>query len=144
MATTKILIAADDAELVANVALHLRNEEYSVVCAADGAAALMAAQCEEPDVLLVTVGLMVDEDSSLCDQLHDHPALMHIPIVYLVGERTVRLGNVPRVPARSMIFKPVHTTELFRKIELAVSRVNKRRLGVVPARHDDGGAERAA
>ena len=140
----KVLIADDDTELLANVALHLRNEEYTVVCAADGFEALAAARRENPDLLLVTVGLMVDEDSSLCDELHEHPALRRIPIVYMVGERAVRLGNVPKVPARSMIFKPVHTDELFRKIALAVSGVNKCRRDVRPARGDDVRHERAA
>ncbi len=144
MAKTKVLIADDDTELLANVALHLRNEEYAVVCAADGLEALTAAQREEPDVLLVTVGLMVDEHSSLCDELHEHPALMRIPLVYMVGERAVRLGNVPRVPARSVIFKPVHTDELFTKIGLAVSGTGKSRLGGHPARGGDVRHERAA
>ncbi len=121
MAMAKVLIADEDTEMLANVALHLRNEEYAVVCAADGLEAISAAQREEPDVLLITVGIMVDEHSSLPDELHEHPALRRIPIVYMVDERAVRLGNVPRVPARSVIFKPVHTDELFTKIELAVS-----------------------
>ncbi len=144
MADTRILIADDDDELLANVALHLRNEEYAVVCAADGVKALTAAQRVEPDVLLVTVGLMVDEYSSLCDELIEHPALRHIPIIYLIDERTIRLGNVPKVPSRSRIYKPVHTDELFRKIELAVSGVTKCRLGVEPGWDDDDEHEQAA
>jgi len=144
MAKTSILIADDDDELLANIALHLRNEEYAVVCAADGFKALTAAQRVDPDVLLVTVGLMVDEHSSLCDELLEHPALRHIPIVYLVGERIVRLGNVPTVPARRLIFKPVHTNELFRKIELAVSGDDKCRSGDDRGRYDDDGHEQAA
>ncbi len=137
MAMAKVLIADEDTEMLANVALHLRNEEYAVVCAADGLEAISAAQREEPDVLLITVGIMVDEHSSLSDELHEHPALRRIPIVYMVDERAVRLGNVPKVPARSVIFKPVHTDELFTKIELAVSGADKPRLG-------DAWAERAA
>ncbi len=144
MANTKILLADDDAEMLANVALHLRNEEYTVVCVADGRDAVTAAQREHPDVLLVTVELMVDETKSLCEELLGHPALRCIPIIYLVGERTVRLGNVPRVPDRSMIFKPVHTDELFTKIVQAVSGGRTRRHDVERARFKDGRHERAA
>ena len=138
MVTTSILIAEDDTELLANLALHLRNEEYTVCCAADGFKAITDAQRAKPDVLLVAVGLMVDEYSSLCDELRQHSALRHIPTVYLVDERSVRLGNVPRVPSRALVFKPVHTEDLFRKIELAVNAVNKCRLGVDPDRDGDG------
>lgn len=125
MGTTRILVADDDAELLANVALHLRNEEYTVVCAADGERAISVAQREKPDVLLVAVGLMIDEYSSLCDELHRHPALRHIPIVYLVDGRSVRLGNVPRVPSRNLVYKPVHTEDLFRKIQQAAHAVTR-------------------
>lgn len=138
MVKTTILIADDDTELLANLALHLRNEEYTVCCAADGFKAITDAQRAKPDVLLVAVGLMVDEYNSLCAELRQHSALRHIPTVYLVDERSVRLGNVPRVPSRSLVFKPVHTEDLFRKIELAVNAVNKCRLGVDPDRDGDG------
>jgi PleD family two-component response regulator len=138
MVNTTILIADDDTELLANLALHLRNEEYTVSCAADGFKVITDAQRAKPDVLLVAVGLMVDEYSSLCDELHQHSALRHIPTVYLVDERSVRLGNVPRVPSRLLVFKPVHTEDLFRKIELAVNAVNKCRVSVDPDRDDDG------
>jgi len=144
MAATKILLADDDAEMLANVALHLRNQEYTVVCSADGLDALTTAQRERPDVLLITVELMVDEHNSLYEELLEHPVLRRIPVIYLVGARTVRLGNVPRVPARSMIFKPVHTDELFTKIEQAVSGVGKRRRDLERARSDDDRRERAA
>lgn len=144
MGTTRILVAEDDTELLANIALHLRNEEYTVVCAADGFKALTAAQREEPDVLLVAVGVMIDECSSLCDEILHHSALRHIPILYLVDERSVRLGNVPRVPSRFLVFKPVHTDELFRKIEGVVNAGNKCRLGVGSDWEDEHGQGQAA
>ncbi len=127
MGASRILLADDDAGMLANVALHLRNEQYTVVCATDGLEALTAAQSEDPDVLLITVELMVDEKMTLCEELSKHPVLRRIPIIYLVGERTVRLGNLPRVPTRSMIFKPLHTDELFAKVEQALSTGKRRR-----------------
>jgi PleD family two-component response regulator len=144
MDTNRVLIAEDDTELLANVALHLRNQEYTVVTAADGYKALTAAQREEPDVLLVGVGVMVDEYNSLCDELRHHSALKHIPVVYMIDDRSVRLGNVPRVPSRFLVYKPVHTGDLFQKIELAIKGGNMGHLGIDSDWDHDGGQEQAA
>ena len=128
MAATKILLADGDTEMLLVLALHLRNEEYDVVCAADGQSALAAAKREQPDVILLDVGLELNETDRLADQISDHRELAHTPIIFLVGERTVRLGNVPRVPAKSVIIKPVPTRDLFEKIEQALTRpVGRRR-----------------
>ncbi len=121
MAVHKILVADDDAILLSTLAVHLRNEEYAVVCAQSGVEALAAAHQERPDVLLVNLTLSFSDNTSFHDELIEHPELMSIPIIYLVGERPVRLGTVPKLPAQSVIFKPVPTTELFAKIEQAIS-----------------------
>ena len=121
MAGHKILVADDDASLLSTLALHLRNEEYQVTCALNGVEALAAAHRERPDVLLVNVALSYNDNTSFHDELSEHPELMSIPIIFLVGERAVRLGTVPKLPAQSVIYKPVPTSELFAKIELAIS-----------------------
>ncbi len=121
MAVHKILVADDDANLLSTLSLHLRNEEYAVVCARNGVEALAAAHQERPDVLLVNLALPFNDTTSFHDELIEHPELMCIPIIYLVGERAVRLGTVPKLPAQSVVYKPVPTTELFAKIELAIS-----------------------
>ena len=121
MAVHKILVADDDARLLSTLALHLRNEEYQVTCVHNGVEALAAAHQDRPDVLLVNVALSYNDNTSFHDELIEHPELMNIPVIFLVGERAVRLGTVPKLPAQSVIYKPVSTTELFAKIELAIS-----------------------
>ena len=121
MAVHKILVADDDASMVSTVALHLRNEEYQVICARNRVEALAAAHQEQPDVVIISVALYYNDTTSLHDDLIEHPELMGIPIIFLVGERAVRLGTVPKLPAQSLIYKPVSTSELFAKIEQAIS-----------------------
>ncbi len=133
----KILVADDDSQLLATLALHLRNEEYEVVCSSNGFDALTTAQREDPDVLLINVDLTIDDHSSLYDELLEHRGLMHIPVIYLVGERTVSLGGAPELPAQSVIFKPVPTSELFAKIDLAISGAFTGRPAIDFARYDD-------
>ena len=121
MAVHKILVADDDPILLSTLALHLRNEEFQVVCAHNGVEALAAASQQRPDVLLVNLELPYDGRTNFHDELIEHPDLMGVPIIFLVGERPVRLGTVPKLPAGSVIYKPVPTTEMFSKIELAIS-----------------------
>ena len=121
MAAHKIFLADEDTEMLSVLALHLRNEGYDVVCAGDGRSALTVAQRERPDVILMDVTLEVNERDRLYDLLSEDPDLVRVPIIYLISERTVRMAGVPKVPAKSMILKPVPTRELFRKVEQALT-----------------------
>ena len=136
MAAQKILVADEDTEMLSVLALHLGNEGYDAICASDGQSALTTAQREQPDLILMDVTLDVNERDRLYDQLAEYPDLARIPVIYLIGERTVRLGGVPKVPAKSMIIKPVPTGELFRKIEQSLTDAANRRSARTPGRRE--------
>ncbi|MHC4142635.1 MAG: response regulator transcription factor [Planctomycetota bacterium] len=122
MAAPKILIADSDPELIPVLALHLRNEEYEVICAGQGEAAIAAARNERPDLLVVNVGMPVGERRSIHDFLSDDPELLSIPVIYLVAERNASGASAPKLPDQSMIRKPVPTRELLHKIAVALGR----------------------
>ena len=138
MAVHKILVADEDASMLSTIALHLRNEEYQVVCARNRVEALAAAHQEQPDVLVINVELYFNDNNGHDDLVED-PELMGIPIIFLVGERAVRLGMVSKLPAQSVIYKPVSTSELFSKIEQAISGSIPHR----PARYSQGRGQAA-
>ncbi|MHC4128043.1 MAG: response regulator [Planctomycetota bacterium] len=121
MTTTKILVADNDPMLLPTLALHLRNEDYDVVCAEDGETALAAARNEAPDVLVVNVGLSVGPRRTVHDFICDDPQLLAIPVIYLVPERGTGRGTPPKLPAQSMIRKPVPIRELLSKVAGALS-----------------------
>lgn len=120
MATSKILIADGDPELLPVLALHLRNDEYEVICAGEGEMAIAAARSERPDLIVVNVAMPVGERRSIHDYLSDDPELLSVPVIYLVGERNAPGAGAPKLPAQSMIRKPVPTSELLRKIAAAL------------------------
>jgi DNA-binding response OmpR family regulator len=121
MTTTKILVADNDPMLLPTLALHLRNEDYEVVCAGDGEEALAAARSEEPDLLVVNVGLSVGPRRTVHDFICDDPQLLAIPVIYLVPERSTGRAAPPKLPAQSMIRKPVPIRELLGKIAGALA-----------------------
>ena len=127
MAAPKVLLADDDAALLSVVALHLRNEEYEVVCTEDGAEALEMARRERPDVLVISVNLPAGDRQTIHERLADYPDLLTIPVVYLVGEpRRGWRGEPPKLPAQSVVKKPVATSELLPKVEAALRRAGRR------------------
>ncbi len=136
MAPQKILVADEDTEMVSILALHLRNEGYDVICAGDGQSAVTTAHRERPDLILLDVTLEVNDHERLYDQLIEYPDLARIPLIYLVGERTIRLGGAPKVQAKSMIIKPVPTGELFRKIEQSLTDAANRHSARTPGRRE--------
>ncbi|MHC4099665.1 MAG: response regulator transcription factor [Planctomycetota bacterium] len=120
MAMRKILVADSDATLLPILALHLRNEEYEVICAWEGEMAIAAARNERPDLLVVNVGMPVGERRNIHDFLSDDPELLCIPVIYLIAERNAPGASAPKLPAQSMIRKPVPTRELLSKVAAAL------------------------
>lgn len=120
MATATILVADNDPALLPVLALHLRNEEYEVLCVEDGESALQTARSDRPDVLVVNVALSIGPRRSVHDYISDDPKLLAIPVIYLVDDRTSSRGGAPKLPAQSVIHKPVPIGELLAKIAAAL------------------------
>jgi hypothetical protein len=55
------------------------------------------------------------------DFICDDPQLLAIPVIYLVPERGTGRGTPPKLPAQSMIRKPVPIRELLSKVAGALS-----------------------
>ncbi len=123
MATPKILIADDDANLLSVLALHLRNDEYDVVCANSGEE-VIAAAAEELDLLVLNVNLTLPDGTGVYVYVSDDPKLLAKPVIYLVPERVTRGHAPPRLPAQAMIRKPVPVSELLRKISAALDEAD--------------------
>jgi two-component system response regulator VicR len=121
MATPKILVADNDPQLLPILALHLRNEEYEVICAWEGGMAIDAARSDRPNLLVVNMLLPVSERRNLHDCLSDDPELLMIPVIYLVPERDPPGTSAPKLPAQWMIRKPVPTRELLSKVAAALN-----------------------
>ena len=49
-------------------------------------------------------------------RLAEHPDLVRIPVLYLVGTRAMRNG-APRLPPATTLHKPIAISELLEKIE---------------------------
>ena len=72
-------------------------------------------------MLVVNVGLSVGPRRTVHDFICDDPQLLAIPVIYLVPERGTARAAPPKLPAQSMIRKPVPIRELLSKVAGALA-----------------------
>ncbi len=82
MSRKKVLIVDDEIHIVHVVAIKLRNNDYEVISAENGAEAFKLACSEKPDIIVtdfqmpVMTGLELVRKIRQCDQIKDIPVIM--------------------------------------------------------------------
>lgn len=100
MTRRKVLIVEDDRDLRQGLTLRLVSWGYDVVQAEDGFFAVSVARNEQPDVVLLDIGLPGSDGLSVLERYAKLPMLSGTPVVVLTGrdphvtERAVRRYNV--------------------------------------------------
>jgi two-component system, OmpR family, KDP operon response regulator KdpE len=116
----KVLLVDDDATLRQTLGIALRAEGHEVLLAADGRSALQAAAEDQPDLLVLDLGLPDLSGVEVLRQLRTWSAL---PVVVL----SARDGSRDKVEALDLgaddyVTKPFGTDELFARIRAASRR----------------------
>ena len=116
----KVLLVDDDATLRQTLGIALRAEGHEVLLAADGRSALQAAAEDQPDLLVLDLGL---PDLSGVEVLRRLRTWSALPVVVL----SARDGSRDKVEALDLgaddyVTKPFGTDELFARIRAASRR----------------------
>ena len=117
MTANKILIVEDDKEMVRGLSIRLSANGYTVSVATDGLSAIGVAQKEEPDLILLDIGLPDGDGFALMDQLKIITHLSLVPVIILTGRDPP--GNQQRAMdagAKAFLQKPVDNDVLLRTI----------------------------
>ncbi|MBM3817590.1 MAG: response regulator [Acidimicrobiia bacterium] len=77
----KVLIIEDDPDTQKGLATLLKAEGFVANFASDGATALSVASREEPDVILLDLGLPAGDGFIVLDRLKRHPTLNSVPVI---------------------------------------------------------------
>jgi two-component system, OmpR family, KDP operon response regulator KdpE len=125
----KILIVDDDAVTVKTLSLTLNAKGYKVLIAGDGAQAISMVREENPDMMLVDVGLQPDLGGArLCDGfqvtqwLHQINA-RKIPSIIISGsDKPGYKRQAASVGAEAFLAKPIDKETLIDSIESALAR----------------------
>ena len=107
----KILIVDDEPELVRALTLRLTAAGYETLSASDGLAATEMAFSCHPDLVLLDIGLPLQNGYQVAALLRKAHRTAHIPIVFLTA-RTWDLDKAHQVSPDGYVVKPYLPTEL--------------------------------
>jgi DNA-binding response OmpR family regulator len=120
----KILIVDDDPDIRQALKLRLRANHFDTVHAVDGYSAIAQAYKEQPDLIILDLGLPAGDGYVVLDRLQRDDRLSNIPVVVLTARdpqsselRAVRSG------AAAFFQKPADNTELLAVIRATLPRV---------------------
>ena len=117
MAKKKILVV-DDTEWNRDLIVQLLEDEYTVLQAVDGAEGVRKAQQENPDLILMDLGMPVMDGWEATRKIKANNELKHIPVIAVTSHAMVGDEIAAReAGCDDYIAKPVDENELMRKVK---------------------------
>jgi DNA-binding response OmpR family regulator len=125
MAKAKILIVDDDQDIRRLLGHRLRADDYETVFAGDAISAVNMARKEEPNLILLDLGLPAGDGYVVIERLKAMPALEGIPII-IVTARDVRAEQerIASVGADAIFGKPLDHERLLAAIRGALGELS--------------------
>lgn len=119
----KILVVDDDLEGLKLIGLMLQRRGYEVISAHSGEQALLKAQTQTPDLVILDLMIPDMDGYEICRRLRDNPQTAHLPIIMftaktLVGDKVAGF----QAGADDYLTKPVHPAELASHVEALLER----------------------
>jgi two-component system response regulator VicR len=118
MEKKKILIVDDDKDVLLGLKIRLEANQYATASAMDADSAVQMALKENPDLILLDVGLPEDNGFMVMEKLQKLDSIKSVPIVIVTGrpahlyENAALLGG-----AKGYLEKPIDPTALLAMIE---------------------------
>lgn len=125
----RILVVEDDQPIRTLIDDILEDEGYTTLHAMDVASALEVAEREEPDAILLDLGLPPTSGLDVLEQLRANPATRHTPVVIVSGSAAPVGGEASEC---DYLRKPFDVADLLEHVERAVALADAER--AVPAR----------
>lgn len=123
MEKKKILIVDDNQDLLKALRVRLRAENYATVVASDAVSAVSQARAENPDLILLDLGLPAGDGFLVMERLANIESLASIPVIVMTARDP--LGNHDKAlqaGARAFLQKPVDDNELLATIKKVLAQ----------------------
>jgi DNA-binding response OmpR family regulator len=123
MARAKMLLVEDDAALAELLVYHFRREDFDVKQTADGEEALLLAQENAPDIVLLDWMIEGLSGIEVCRRLRRMPETQNVPIIMLTarGEEEDRVRGL-ETGADDYVTKPFSPRELLARVRAVLRR----------------------
>lgn len=125
MDKAKILIVDDDPDLRRGLNLRLRANQYDTAYATDGFSAIAMAQKEQPNLIILDLGLPAGDGFVVLERLQQNANLSSIPVIILTArdpqssrEKSLQAG------ATAFFQKPVDNSRLLSAIRTSLGISN--------------------
>ncbi len=117
MPTKKILLVDDDPDVRLAMHVRLKANGYETCFASDALSSVTEARKQQPDVIILDLGLPGGDGFLVIERLKRHPSLAVIPII-VVSARDVSGNKERAIKAGAKIYlqKPVDNNELLANI----------------------------
>jgi two-component system KDP operon response regulator KdpE len=117
MPTKKILLVDDDPDVRLAMHVRLKANGYDTCFASDALTCISEARKQQPDVIILDLGLPAGDGFVVIERLKRHPSLAVIPII-VVSARDVSGNKERAIKAGAKIYlqKPVDNNELLANI----------------------------
>ena len=115
MSKQKILIVDDDPDLRRGLNLRLRASQFETAYAADGFSAIVMAQKEHPDLIILDIGLPAGDGFVVLDRLQQSATLATIPVIVLTARDPQSSRDRSRIGTERGHVQPKH--EIMRPLQ---------------------------
>jgi PleD family two-component response regulator len=92
MRKLKVLLADDSEALLSALRIQLEAQGMEVATCVDAYMALAAVQKYKPDVMVLDIRMPAGEGFSVQERMANIPEVRGIPVIYITGDKSMRLG----------------------------------------------------
>jgi CheY-like chemotaxis protein len=125
MKATRILVVDDNPVIRKGLSIRLRANGYEVLFAVDAISATAALVTEEPDLVILDLGLPCGDGFVVMERLNKNDRLASIPVIVMTGrELTNNRDRALRAGAVAFFQKPVEDNKLLLAISKALDFPN--------------------
>ncbi len=124
-----ILVVDDEPTNLRLLSMTLAQQGYEVRCAKNGELALLAAQTNRPDLILLDITMPEMDGYEVCQQLKANTQTCDIPVIFLSAlNQTLNKVKAFNVGGVDYITKPFHMEEVFARVknQLAIQLLHKK------------------
>ncbi len=121
MGKRKVLVVDDEEDFAKALKVRLKANRYDVVLAHDSIQAMMMADQEKPDLIILDIFLPGEDGFSISERLKQTEATRRIPIIFLTGVPGGE-GRAYRSGASGYVMKPYQPERLLETIHRVLER----------------------